>query len=113
MSIDDFLASKPSVLDEIQSWFRDQCNGEWEVENRVYVESLDNPGWHVKVDIQGSSIENRQFEDLRIKRTKDNWVYCQIEEHFFHAYGGALNLPELLYIFLEWARQQESVTHGQ
>jgi len=31
----------------IQSWYRDQVNGEWEHTSGVTIETLDNPGWMV------------------------------------------------------------------
>jgi hypothetical protein len=34
---------------ELQDWYAAHCNGEWEHQHGVVIESLDNPGWWVKI----------------------------------------------------------------
>lgn len=41
-------------IDRIQSWFAERCNGEWEHEFGITIETLDNPGWRVRIDLAGT-----------------------------------------------------------
>ena len=49
------------VLKEIQEWFQNQCDGGWEHARRITLDSCDNPGWWLKIDLQGTNLENKQF----------------------------------------------------
>ncbi|MFT5930929.1 MAG: hypothetical protein ACI93G_000001, partial [Hyphomonas sp.] len=40
-------------------WYQSQCDGDWEHSFGLKIESLDNPGWSVHVDLEGTSLETR------------------------------------------------------
>ena len=52
------------ILKEIQEWFQNQCDGEWEHARRITLESCDNPGWWLKIDLQGTNLENKKFKEI-------------------------------------------------
>jgi len=37
-------------LTELQAWYVVQCDGDWEHTYGVKIETLDNPGWMLRVD---------------------------------------------------------------
>lgn len=39
------------TLQELQRWYRSQCNGDWEHSYGVKIDTLDNPGWSVTVEL--------------------------------------------------------------
>lgn len=36
----------------LERWYASQCNGEWEHSYGVWIDSLDNPGWQVRISLR-------------------------------------------------------------
>ena len=92
-----------TVTQRLQEWFRTECNGDWEHQYGVKIQTLDNPGWMVDIDLVDTALERRQFSSLVEERSEDNWIHCKIEGGVFKGRGGPGNLDELLLTFLAWA----------
>ena len=94
-----------SELQRLQDWYRTQCNEDWEHSFGVKIDTLDNPGWMVKIDLVETDLEGKAFESQsRGDSDADaDWIVCKLESGQFVGYGGANNLAELLRIFLNWA----------
>lgn len=67
------------------------------------LQTLDNPGWHLVIDLVGTAVENATFEPVKIDRADDDWIDARIKGKTFEGAGGPRNLDELLSIFLGWA----------
>ena len=52
------------MINWLQDWYKNQCNDEWEHDYGITIGTLDNPGWDVKIDLIGTSLEG--FEILII-----------------------------------------------
>jgi hypothetical protein len=89
----------------IINWYNKQCLGKWEHGGRVQIGTVDNPGWFLLVNLQGTSLENCLLEKIKIDRTEHDWAYTYLEEGFFKGYGGPLNLPEIFHRFRNWAEK--------
>ena len=85
----------------LQSWFLEQCDGEWEHSYGVRVDTLDNPGWSLEIDLAGTAlqdaVQSRRFDE----RSENDWISYEINEGKFQGYGGPANLTELMDIFQE------------
>ena len=90
-------------LEQLQRWYLAQCDGEWEHDYGVDISTLDNPGWRLKINLEGTPLSGRPFVRLETHRTDDDWVVCWVEKSCFHAASGPLNLEEALGVFLDWA----------
>lgn len=92
-------------LTRLTEWYGKQCNGEWEHSFGVHVETLDNPGWLVKVDLTGTPLEHRPYSPFERGEpdTGANWLSCKIENKQFIGAGGARDLEAVLEAFLSWA----------
>lgn len=97
-------------LEWLQSWYLLQCNGDWEHSYGVKIDTLDNPGWSLEIDLTDTSLQNRPFEKTKIERTEDDWVMCEVEKNQFYGAGGPKNLGEIIQVFRNWI---ESETHGE
>ena len=42
-------------LEWLQSWYAAQCNDTWEHDHGITIDTLDNPGWHVRIDVDRRS----------------------------------------------------------
>jgi hypothetical protein len=92
-----------NALDQLQQWYQDQCNGEWEHEFGISIETLDNPGWTVRIDLNQTGLENRDFETVENLQPDDDWIKCWVEDGKFNGVGGPRKLTDILETFLRWA----------
>ncbi len=92
-----------NTLSRLSRWFQEQCNGEWEHTYGVSIETLDNPGWAVRIDLRELDVKLLQFVPLQEERSEVNWINCKVEQEAFVAFGGSANLEEIVAIFLDWA----------
>jgi Immunity protein 53 len=91
-----------AVLRWLEDWYQRHCNGEWEHAYGVQIESLDNPGWIVRIDLKGTELEQTPLESIQEARTETDWINCsRTAEQFVNA-GGARNLIELAGVFRAW-----------
>lgn len=90
-------------LEWIQQWFATQCNNDWEHQFGIAIETLDNPGWKLIVDLESIILENAPFKPVSIERSANAWIFCQIKEKKFEGFCGTENLVEVISIFREWS----------
>ncbi len=104
-------------LARLTRWYSSQCDGDWEQEWGVRIETLDNPGWLLKVNLIGTPLSEAPFTPIRVDRYPGNWVQCYVRKAgriqgdastptFFGA-GGSENLSELIRIFCDWAEKTD------
>ncbi len=90
-------------LTSLQMWYLSNCDGDWEHQSGIKIETLDNPGWRVSVSPpQGISFDkdfsiNHQNED-----DENDWIICRIEGDNFVGYSGPTKLNEIVRKFLEF-----------
>ena len=95
---------KNSVFDLLQKWYLSQCDGDWEHGSSIHIETSDNPGgWSIKINIEGTELEDKFLEPYEIRRSENDWFSCCVQENLFEARCGPLNLTEVLQFFLRWA----------
>lgn len=87
----------------LQEWYLQQCDGDWEHEFGVSINTLDNPGWSLSVELSETGLEGVAFEPIRITRSESDWLHCWVQDSVFQARGGALNLADMLDSFRVWS----------
>jgi hypothetical protein len=95
--------SHASVLERLERWYLSQCDGDWEHGEGVQIDTLDNPGWRVRISLGGTGLQSRSFERIGIDRSEEDWVRAWVEDAVWNAAAGPLNLTEALSAFLAWA----------
>lgn len=99
------------TLKWIQKWFVEQCDGDWEHGHGIQLETIDNPGWSVKINVENTNVQETLFENVNIERTETDWIHCKTDYDqeragiYFVAYGGPENLEEILTVFKAWVEQ--------
>lgn len=93
-----------NLIAELQAWYEKQCDGDWEHGLGITIETLDNPGWSVKINLQGTNLENEPFQEMTDIEPEDAWIRCWVEDGMFHGVGGPRQLEAILQIFLNWAK---------
>ena len=90
----------------MQKWYESHCDGEWEHGEGLVIESLDNPGWMVRISLRGTALESRQFQEISRLEPDRDWIRCWIEDGKFQGAGGPQMLDEILQTFVDWAASQ-------
>lgn len=105
------------VLGKLQSWYSSQCDGGWEHQYGISIETLDNPGWSFRVELTDTYLVGRPFEQVLLDSPDDkdwdtyetsdskDWYRCEVKGELFQAYCGPHRLHDVISIFLRWANQ--------
>jgi Immunity protein 53 len=104
---DDYDGLAPGVWTWLQAWYATQCDGEWEHGYGIKIDTLDNPGWSVTIDLTGTRSADRPYERQAIHRSEHDWVETFVEGRQYRAACGPLNLGEALYMFRRWVEAQD------
>lgn len=98
-----------STISRLQSWYTRQCNGTWEHTAGVLIESCDNPGWWVKINLLGTPLQSCSFTELAEGVNEQRfplgprWLSCRVEGGTWHGAGDETQLERILDVFLAWA----------
>ncbi len=96
-----------NLLDSLQSWYENQCDGEWEHQYGVKIETLDNPGWAVEIDLIGTKLSDKVLAETTEERSATDWIRCSTGSGQFKGFGGPRNLAEIIERFLAWVEMVE------
>lgn len=96
-----------STLTRLVSWYSSQCDGDWEHSSGIRIDTLDNPGWGVDISLEGTDIEGKSYESVKIERSEQDWLHCFVRDEHFRIRCGVFNLEEGLQCFLSWAEPTE------
>lgn len=84
----------------LQQWYSAQCNGDWEHSYGIKIDTLDNPGWILTVDLAETNLAGVLVPRDRVVRSEHDWAQHEILDDKFIACGGPFNLEELVTRFL-------------
>jgi hypothetical protein len=98
------------TLAQLSAWYLRHCDGDWEHQSGIEISTLDNPGWRVTVDLEGTELEPMSFTTCEDSYEDEvRWLRCWREGLQFNAACGPERLEDAIRIFLSWA---ESAPHG-
>jgi hypothetical protein len=95
----------------LQRWYAARCDGGWEHRHGVRIETLDNPGWLVKIDLAGTGLEGRPFADVAEgvdpvgHPQTPRWLHCSVRDGSWQGAGDETQLSRLLGLFLDWTEE--------
>jgi hypothetical protein len=92
-----------TLLGRLQSWFHDECDGDWEHGSGIVISTIDNPGWSASITVRGTSLENRPLAAVKLNRTENDWLWMWRTEASFEIRCGPQNLEEAVAVFCDWA----------
>ena len=92
----------------LQQWYLSHCNGVGNINMGISIENLQDPGWHLTVDLVGTDLQWREFKELAIERTNEVRVRCKFREQetFLNSRRtvGSKFLSEMIEIFRRWVQ---------
>jgi hypothetical protein len=97
------------TIEFLQSWYRAQTNGEWEHARGITIETLDNPGWRVTIDLVETSLEGASMKPVRREKSPQDWLVCEVDHDHFRGDGDPRKLVAILQVFQSWAEEAAKV----
>ena len=71
------------ILSWLQAWYADQCDGDWEHDDRIKIYNIDNPGWMLEVGLLDTDLEDKPFEKIKVDRSEEDWLHCWVKDRTF------------------------------
>ena len=90
------------MISALETWYLNQCNGDWEHQYGVEIGTLDNPGWRIRIDLMETSKQDVALEKTEIARSDADWITYWVAANQFHAACGPENLSEAIALFVQW-----------
>jgi hypothetical protein len=86
----------------LEKWYASQCNDEWEHSYGIRIDTLDNPGWKIEIDLRETRKQEYALARQKIIRAENDWIQYWIERQQVQIACGPLNLSEAIEIFVGW-----------
>lgn len=87
------------MINWLQQWYINNCDGDWEHENGIHIETLDNPGWSITIDLNGTELEGIEIPYTLTEESDEIWIGYSIANNIFKGVGSAGELNNLIEIF--------------
>ena len=97
-----------TLLVWLQDWYISDCNGDWEHTYGIKIDTLDNPGWSVEIDLAGTSLEDELMDETSLERGEHDWFVCKVAAYKFKGFGGPQNLTDIIQVFKAWVAARKS-----
>ncbi|MBK8502531.1 MAG: hypothetical protein IPL46_10125 [Saprospiraceae bacterium] len=72
--------SKHNILEWISKWYNQNCDGDWEHDFGVAIETLDNPGWSVSIDTEGTRFKLLDMPWMLKENSPTDWYGFKISK---------------------------------
>ena len=91
----------------LEQWYDEQCDGNWEHLSGIHIDTIDHPGWRVRIDLQGTH-PNALLKSMHPTEShlEAEWMDCRIVSNTFEAHGGPLMLGPIIQLFRNWIETQ-------
>lgn len=97
--------SRPEPVAWLEAWFQRHCNGTWEDDHAIKIQTVDAPGWYVSIDVSGTPLQDVFFDPVVQATSERDFIQCNIEQSCFRATCSPQHLQEVLQIFIAWAEK--------
>ena len=88
-----------NILQELQSWYKGNCDGNWEHQFGVKIDTIDNQGWRVEIDLTETEWETVNFARFEKRVAESDWIICFKQNARFIGAGDPDKLEEILSYF--------------
>ena len=97
----------PATVDfgEISEWYQRHCDGTWEHGHGVRLETLDNPGWLLTVDLKHTDLQGRTMTAVREgispqgHPVSPRWIHCCVNDNQFRGACDPGQAARLFHVF--------------
>jgi hypothetical protein len=75
------------LLNWIESWYKSQCDGDWEHQFGVEISNIDNPGWQVKIDLAFTELELLNINYELVEKSDNDWYGFTVKDKLYKGVG--------------------------
>lgn len=87
------------MIDWLQNWYLSQCNGDWEHGYGIKIETIDNPGWELTIDLENTDFQLEDIEWKIIGNFENEWYGYKVKNNQFNGACSPLNLTKIIEVF--------------
>lgn len=92
-----------TTIQRLQQWYISNCDGDWEHKSGITISTLDNPGWAIDINVEGTALAGVIKNPSSIDRSSVDWLHSSCDGNVFTLCCGPGNLEEALLLFLNLA----------
>lgn len=96
------------ILSWLCEWYAGNCNEDWEHSYGITIETLDNPGWEIVIDLKDTLLENKEYDYVTVQVNEKDWYGYKFENKKFNAAGDPSKLRKLLELFKKYVDEAEN-----
>lgn len=95
---------------DLIEWFHSRCDDSWEHQHGIKLETLDNPGWMLTIDLLGTDLQGRAMPELREGITSEDhpvsplWIQCWVSDNQFRGACDPSQIARLFQVFCQFRR---------
>ena len=89
------------MIEWLTDWYRSECNGDWEHTYGIQIDTIDNPGWSLKIDLLETSHEGKKMS-MKLLNSDNDWYDINSNGEVFTAFGDISKLSFLIGAFKEF-----------
>jgi Immunity protein 53 len=97
-------------LEWLQDWYQRQCDGDWEHNEGIRLESLRQPGWRLTISLEGTSAENTAPNRMNFDTSGGEWIDCTLDGGRFEGAGDPRRLEQIIGVFRKWVEETQAHT---
>ncbi len=90
-----------NILTWLSDWYKSNCDGDWEHDYGVKIETLDNPGWSLTIDLENTKFEIIEIEWKYFEENDFDWFGYKVKDRKYEASGDPSKLVSLIRKFKE------------
>lgn len=94
------------ILEWLENWYASNCNEDWEHMYGITIETLDNPGWDVTIDLRETAFENEIINHFSYENSENDWYGYGVKDAKFYAAGDPSKLSFLLSLFRKFVEER-------
>jgi hypothetical protein len=85
-----------NIINWLEDWYYANCNDEWEHNYGVKIDTIDNPGWSISIDLAETKFSKIEIERVHVEIHESDWYSFSVRESIFKGFGSINRLSFLL-----------------
>jgi hypothetical protein len=93
------LRAEKNIFTWLEKWYALNCNGDWEHGYGVTIETQDNPGWRIEIDLKDTCMSDITHNRVSMDNGDNDLYSYEISDMKFIGFGDPMKLVYLLSAF--------------
>ena len=89
-------------ISRLQRWYVSHCDGDWEHSWGIKIDTLDNPGWSIKINLEETERADKPCKAVAEEISDDDWIFMHKEKEELHVACGPNGLERAIAMACDW-----------